>query len=134
MDRLIDWFDRAALARGLVIAAGAGLVITVLTAAADLDAGSPWAALSLIAVLVAFFAGGFVTGRLVPGRALSHGAMVGLLGFVIIQVLVLPFSLFSDDGFETEKIPGLVFVAFMLSNDALVGGLLGSRIKPRESS
>ncbi|MDH3707703.1 MAG: TIGR04086 family membrane protein [Acidimicrobiia bacterium] len=127
--RLLNgWFDPAALVRGLAVAVVPGLAITLATAAADPGDDSPLTALSLVAVLAAFGAGGFVAGRRVPTRALSHGATVGLLGFVTIQVLVLPVSLFSDDGFETDKLPGLVFVAFLLSNVALVGGLLGSRM------
>ena len=122
-----DWFDSNALLHGLVVAVVPALTITLATAAGDPGDDSPVGALSLAAVLLAFGAGGFVAGRRVPTRALSHGAIVGLLGFIIIQVLVLPISLLSDEGFETDKLPGLVFVAFLLSNVSLVGGLLGSR-------
>ncbi|MGI9603602.1 MAG: hypothetical protein ACR2QE_17085 [Acidimicrobiales bacterium] len=133
MDFLREWFDPSILGRGLVIAVGVSLPITLATAAADLADGSPWAALSLLAILVTFFVAGFVAGGRIPERALSHGAVIGLAGFVIVQVVLLPVSLFSDDGFDTAKIPGLVFVAFLLSNVSMVGGLLGSRMARRST-
>jgi len=130
--QMTEWFDPTALRRGLLLAVGLALPVTLLTAAADPGDDSPLPAVSLLTVLAIFFAAGSVAGRRVPTRALSHGAIVGLAAFVVIQVVVLPFSLFSDDGFDIDKIPGLVFVAFLLSNVSMVGGLLGSRIARRD--
>ena len=124
--------DRDAVVAGALVAVGLALPITLAVAAADLSDDSAWQPAALAGVVIVFFGAGWRTGSLRPTLPMANGALAGLIGFVVVQLLLVPVSLFTDDGFDVGNIPALVFIAFLMSNIAMLGALFGDIVARRD--
>jgi putative membrane protein (TIGR04086 family) len=118
--------DRPALRRGLAVAlavvAPAGLISAVVV---DPDEGGGASLVFFAVILVGLAAGGAATGRRVEGTPMMHGAVVGLVAYLLVQagLLVLRPALDRDGDVEPAAI---VFTALLSATVGTFGAAIGA--------
>ena len=119
--------DRVALRRGLkvalVVVAPAALLSALVV---DADDAGGLALVFFAVILGGFAAGGAAVGARVEGTPMIHGAVVGLVAFVLVQAGLL--MLRPVLGREGEVEPAaIVFAALLAATTGTVGAAIGAR-------
>jgi len=134
-EKLIDW--RAVLRGALV---GLSILVPVSALEAILDRNidtfqdSGWIYPLFVLILFGYALGGFAAGKLVPGAALSNGALAGLGAFVLWVPVRIVIWLIRDEnrglftGHSPALRPGQIFGHLVIAAGlGLFGGYMATR-------
>lgn len=118
--------DRPALRRGLAVAlavvAPAGLLSALVV---DPDDGGGASLLFFAVILGGLAAGGAAVGRRVEGTPLFHGAVVGLVAYLVVQAGLLVLRPLLDREGDVEP-AAILFTALLSATVGTVGATIGA--------
>lgn len=92
------------------------------------DGAAGWVWLFLVLILIGFTVAGYVAGRLRPDTPMLHGALGGLLAFVVAQVFGLVVTLSQGESVVWIAIPLTALLAVCLG---VAGSLLSDLVHRR---
>jgi hypothetical protein len=113
--------DTAAIARGAVIAAAIALPAALILL---LDEGSSLRGALILTIVGAFGLGGYVAGRMAPGRALVNGGIAALVPAVALLVLTIAVQQARGTSLKALSIP---FSLLLALSCGVLGGLVAHR-------
>ena|SRR5699024_8694810 len=124
--------DRLAILRGgafaLLLATPAALANTWFAEQEPKPAGA--LNLTLLAMVIGFAVGGFVTGREATSNRAQRGAVAGLVAFVPVEIIGLLGRTGRGDQISLGSI---IFLAFLAAVAGTVGALIAIRTSERSS-
>ena len=117
--------DRAAVARGMLVAVAVSLPVSLLGLVVVDDGDSPTLVFAfLVLVLAGLAAGGYVAASRVPTAPLLNGATAALAAFALIQGIGLVRRVVTGASFS---LPSIAFAALLAYCSGLLGGVAASR-------
>jgi putative membrane protein (TIGR04086 family) len=123
--------DRASVVRGMVVTLAITVPPAIVVQLMDDDgemAGSNWARLAFLIILVGFATGGSVAARRQPSAPMAHGAAAAFAAWAVVQGLGIVRRLITGDPLEWL---GFVFFGLLAASTGAVGGLIADRIRFR---
>ncbi|MCQ3808060.1 MAG: hypothetical protein OXB92_03040 [Acidimicrobiaceae bacterium] len=118
---------RAGTAVCVVVSVPAAVAQAVL-AGSDGDEQSNWVYLTLLAIIVAYLAGGAVAGRMATAAPMINGAAAAVAAFAVVQLVAGVVRIAGGDGINPLA---LVFNVLLAASIGTVGAGIGAHLSNR---
>jgi len=103
-------------------------VAQAVLAGSDGDEQSNWVYLTLLAIIVAYLAGGAVAGRMATAAPMINGAAAAVAAFAVVQLVAGVVRIAGGDGINPLA---LVFNVLLAASIGTVGAGIGAHLSNR---